>query len=301
MRPWVILGVTVATALIARLLIQAGLDQVAAFYVGLPMVASTALFWTDRPERRVVWRNHVGEATLIIFFTAIVLFEGFICFVFAAPIYYLAVAFAFFINLQIFKLKTRKGSNKAMAATLPLLALMLSAEGLTAATTLDRQNEAAYRAVTNQTVAELKANMARPIRFDQPRHWFLTIFPMPVKVSAGTLKAGDVHVLEFIYKRWFFTNTHEGALQLRIDQVGPDHVETTVVANTSYLSGYMTIEGTRVEFTERPDGSTAVSLKLRYERKLDPVWYFAPLQRYAMNKAAAYLMDTIILRKVANG
>ncbi len=300
MRPWVILAVTVVTALLARVLIQAGLNQVAAFYVGLPMIASTALFWTDTPKRRVVWRGHVGEATLVLCFTALVLFEGFLCFIFAAPIYYLAVGIAFYINRQIFKLKTRKG-NKAMAATLPVLALILSAEGLTAATTLDRQNETTYRAVTHQTIAQLKTNMAQPIRFDQPRHWFLTVFPLPIKVSAGSLKPGDVHVLDFVYKRWFFTNIHKGALTLRIDAVGHDHVETTIVGNTSYLSGYMTIQGTRVEFIELEDGGTEVSLKLRYERKLDPVWYFAPLQRYAMNKAAQYLTDTVILREQTHG
>ncbi len=300
MRIGIIIGVSLLSALMARLLILYDLDELAAFYLGVPMLASTVLFWTDAPERRVIYRRHGGEATLILFCTAIVLYEGFVCFIFAAPIYYIAVSLSFYINLKIFEAKTRK-TNRTLAATLPLLALMLGAEGMTAATTLDRQNAVTHQAVTAQSIAQLKANMAQPINFDAPRHWFISVFPKPVSVKAGTLEAGDVHVLDFVYKRWFFTNVHSGHMKLRIEDVGRDFVKTKIVGNTSYLSSYLTIHGTHVQFNEQADGTTAISLTLHYDRKLDPVWYFAPLQYFAMSKTAEYLVETIITRDGADG
>ena len=165
------------------------------------------------------------------------------------------------------------------------------------ATSLPRKAEATHVAVVEGSIADLKANMAAPIAFDQERNWFLSIFPLPVKVEAGTLKAGDVHTLDFIYKRWFYTNVHQGVFALEISEVGADFVRTTVVENTSYLASYVQIDGTEVQFRDVGKGQTEVSLTVHYHRKLDPSWYFGPLQSYAFERSAEYLIDTVIARK----
>jgi hypothetical protein len=40
-------------------------------------------------------------------------------------------------------------------------------------------------------------------------------------------------------------------------------------------------------------GGTEVRWTLRYRRRLDPAWYFAPLERYGVRLAAGYLIETL--------
>jgi len=71
-------------------------------------------------------------------------------------------------------------------------------------------------------------------------------------------------------------------------------VETEITKNTSYFSHYLTIHGTRIEMTPNADGTTEVSLTIRYRRDLDPAWYFGPMQRRAMTESADYLIQNVI-------
>ena len=87
-----------------------------------------------------------------------------------------------------------------------------------------------------------------------------------------------------------------GQLLLHLDEVSPTYIRTLVTKNTSYLAGYMDIDGTSVTFEPLPGGGTRVSRSLRYERHLDPSWYFGPLQNLAMRQSAAYLIETVIAR-----
>jgi len=46
--------------------------------------------------------------------------------------------------------------------------------------------------------------------------------------------------------------------------------------------------------TPLADGTTEVSLTIRYRRTLDPAWYFGPVQRKAIGESADYLLENII-------
>ena len=157
--------------------------------------------------------------------------------------------------------------------------------------------------VINQMVTRtptLKSNMAQPIILPNDRHWFLSVFPLPVDIKAGTLAAGDIHSLDFVYKRWFFTNVKRGRMELLIDSVEPQQVTTKIVRNDSYLAGYLNIKGTEVNFTpikrEAGAAQTRIDLTVKYDRLLDPVWYFGPLQNYAVEQSADYLMRSVIAK-----
>ena len=48
------------------------------------------------------------------------------------------------------------------------------------------------------------------------------------------------------------------------------------------------------------DGTTQVSLTIRYRRTLDPAWYFGPMQRRAIGESADYLLTHIIGKRPRN-
>ena len=68
----------------------------------------------------------------------------------------------------------------------------------------------------------------------------------------------------------------------------------------SYITHWLSWRDIDVEWREIAPGQTEVSWTLRYRRRLDPAWYFAPLERYAAGLAAGYLIDTLATPSAPN-
>lgn len=289
-------------AVAIKLIYYTGFSKSGLLYFALPFVVSMVLhFFVGYAKDDTAFQKYLKQlrnATLVMLFTSFVLFEGFICVLMFMPIYYIAITIGF---LYSFELERSAKKNKLGVHVLPILAILISSEGMFPATTTPREGRVTYTQTINASIADLKQNMAEPIVFDQRRTWFLSIFPLPTEVKAASLNAGDIHSLHFVYKRWFFTNIQEGDMQLLIADIGDDFVRTEIISNSTYLDSYMSIDGTEVHFTALDDNRTEVSITVYYERKLDPAWYFGSLQRIAMRQSAEYLIDTVIRREYPNG
>jgi hypothetical protein len=286
-----------AATLTARAVLDSSFRNSTLLYILIPFAISIALHLVipvsegDRAGDRAA--RHFRDATIVMLGSSALLFEGFLCVLFFMPIYYVMIGIGFLFSYA----SERDDGGHAGAYAIPIVVVLLAVEGLTGATTVPRYNEATYTQILPGSPASLQANMAKPIEFEAKRHWFLWLFPMPTRVQAGTLKAGDVHRLHFVYKRWFFTNVQRGDMAIRIAEVSPTRIRTEIVQNDSYLSHYMKIDGTEVRFRDLGGGRTQVSMTVKYHRLLDPSWYFGPMQQLAARQSARYLIDTIIARK----
>lgn len=287
-----------------RALLDSDFGHSALLYIGTPFLVSVLLHhFVPRSSRDTVtghFLNHLLNGTIILFATSALLFEGFICVLFFLPIFYLVLILTYLAGL-IEERSSPRSRGEFRSYALPVILVAMSFEGVVPPVTFERDSEATYSAVTDAGISALKRNMARPIAFDHDRHWSLAVFPLPVAVEAGSLGPGDVHTLHFVYRRWFFTNTHRGEMQLRLVEVGDSRVRTEVVKNTSYLANYLEITGTEVNFTELGSGSVRIELSVRYRRLLDPYWYFGPLQHFAVEQSAKYLIESVILRESNDG
>ena len=302
MKNWAIplLFLVGAAALTIRALLDSQFGQGTLLYLLVPFAISIGVYACTRKSQRqgIGWGylNHLRFATIIFLSTSALLFEGFLCVLMFMPIYYLIISLGYFFLWQRDKNKD-DGSASLRAYAIPTLIILLSAEGLLPATTIGRYNTASYTVITDQTVPALQRNMAVPIHFSTDRPWFLSLFPLPDQVESGTLGVGDVHRLRFTYKKWFFTNYQQGEMDIRIAEVSRHRIRTEIVRNTAYLSHYMKIDGTEVAFDPLPNGRTQVSLTVKYQRLLDPVWYFGPMQHAAAEQSARYLVENIIVRR----
>ena len=299
-RKWVpLLFVIAASAATIRLLLDSNFGQGTLLYVAVPFALSIALYYmVPTIERSGVWWryfNHIRLATVVFLATSLLLMEGFICMLMFMPIYYFFVTIGYVFSW----LAERDQQSKLKAAAIPVLTLVLVSEGIVKSTTFGRERRATYTTETHYDIPAIKRNMAENITFREKRPWFLSVFPLPDRVEAGSLGVGHVHRLHFTYKRWIWGNNHQGEMEVRIAELGSQHVRTEILKNTSYLSHYMEIHGTEVAFTPMDGGGTRISLTVKYRRLLDPAWYFGPMQHLAAEQSARYLVESIFTRQTS--
>jgi hypothetical protein len=81
---------------------------------------------------------------------------------------------------------------------------------------------------------------------------------------------------------------------LKISQVEHNRIKTTFLEDTSYFSNYLRLKGTEILLDEIDSNNTRVTLRIDFERTLDPYWYFSPVSRYGVRKTAEFLITEVI-------
>ncbi len=283
--------------LIIRYLVSEDLSNTAILYFLIPSVIGVAMALKAGPQPvkksfHSKMRQDLFWATALMLSTAGVLQEGWICVLMFMPIFYIAWLIGY--GFQSFFLY-RANKNKIGVFLVPIFVLTLGFEGVFPETTFDRYQIVKYDVITEQNVMTLKKNLSNPLEFTGDRHWLLKVFPLPDAVQANSLNEGDVHKLDFTYWRWVFTHEHKGSLYVKLKVVNDDHIITEITKNTSFYARYIDIKNTRIDFDELENGKTKVTLQIGYERKLDPYWYFGPIQKFAMEKAVEVILNDLIL------
>ena len=86
---------------------------------------------------------------------------------------------------------------------------------------------------------------------------------------------------------------HSGTLSLQIVESTPTLIRFSPVSDDSYITHWLRWRESVVELDEQANGVTRVRWTLRYARRLDPSWYFDPLERYGVTLAGRYLLATV--------
>lgn len=290
-----ILGVV---TLITRLALDSRFATTSFFYCLIPYLIGIILYlFVPQPKgwsRRKRAARHLLATIIVMLASSALLFEGFICVIMAAPIYIFFAMLAIVLTPHKADPDRFKKSDVFRVSFVPLAVIILSVEGLTDTTSFPREDIITRTHILNLTPEEIHANLARPVHLEAKRSTFLSIFPLPDRIDAQTFAQGETHTAYFTYRRWGFTNVHKGETRIYMKTVKPLLIETELTKNTSYFSHYLTIHGTKIEMAPQADGTTEVSLTIRYRRDLDPAWYFGPLQRRAIRESADYLLLNII-------
>jgi len=275
-------------------------DRSALLYVGIPFLIAITLLFIERPEPPHNWKrryvNIIILSLVIMLGSSIILFEGFVCVLMFMPIYFFIILLMFlFEAFKRYRNSKNQGTN--YSHVLPVFILLSAFEGVIPELSFEREYEVVSEKIISANIDDIKNQLKQPIELDKSRHWLLTLFPMPYDIDAETLVAGDVHTINFRYHRWFVTNTHEGSMKLEISEVEDNYIRTRFVEDTSYISNYLKLYDTEINLEPIGNNKTRVTLRIKYHRFLDPVWYFGPLQEYAVGKSAQFLLDEVITPK----
>lgn len=79
----------------------------------------------------------------------------------------------------------------------------------------------------------------------------------------------------------------------RLGEHAPGRVRFRATQDTTPIAGWVGWREAEVTWREQAPGVTPVTWTLRFDRRLDPSWYFGPIQQLAAGRAAHYLLDTL--------
>ncbi len=78
---------------------------------------------------------------------------------------------------------------------------------------------------------------------------------------------------------------------MRVAERRPGYVRLQAVSDSSKLTQWIAWDSSEIRWVRVDEGHTRVTWRMHYERQLDPAWYFAPLERFAVYEAAKYLIE----------
>jgi hypothetical protein len=282
----VILILALAAASVAfRLLYDFGFRHSAAVFIGIPTLIALIVARSEKPATGtgVVMR----VITLALLLSSIVFAEGMVCILFAAPIFYLVGYLVAKMASGVAELRRRGTYMLIMLVVLPT-----GLEGTVPAIEWNRDESVTASRVVSATPAQVRAALAGRPGFGAPLPPFLRLgFPVPVATAGSGLAAGDGRTIVFEHSHG--GHRERGTLSFRIAESDAQSVRFEPVHDDSYVTHWLAWQSSEVRWRALSPGRTRVEWTLRYRRRLDPAWYFAPLERYGVGVAAGYLVDAL--------
>ena len=286
----IIFGLT-AASVTYRLLQAGGLEHTSLVFIGIPAVLALAVVLSNKRPRTA--RGTVYRAIAIaLLLSGVVFGEAFVCILFASPLFFMVGG----LVAEITEHYRKKGERTAQLAIerrrrrmLLLVLLPMSLEGVVPGFGFGREEAVTASREVAASAAQVQSLLAEPARFDRPLPPFLKLgFPTPGASSGAGLRVGDRRIVRLDHGEH-----HSGALVMEVVRSEPGLLAFRAVSDDSYITHWLTWRGAEVHWAEVSPGRTRVRWTLSYRRRLDPAWYFAPLERYAARLAAGYLIETV--------
>jgi hypothetical protein len=141
----------------------------------------------------------------------------------------------------------------------------------------------------NGAPADVERALAQRPVYDAPLPPFLRMkFPLPASTSGEGLSLGDARTIHFAGGEG-----KPGDLTMRVTERNPSSVTFTAESDTSHIAHWLTWRTSNVAWRAAGPGRTEVTWTIVYDRELDPAWYFAPWERYAVRLAAEVLIENV--------
>jgi len=273
------LGIVALTAFLAPwALIRSERVDSAALFVGVPLVIAVAVVLA--PAAKSLHGLTFRVVTFCLLITSAYLHEGAACVLMAAPLVY---AVAHFVA-QMVQLGTRPDDRRRSALLVVPLLLLASLEGVFGVRAAPEQTVSEERTVA-ATPTAVERRLAQGPRFGaaaRPRLLRITGYPTPTDSAGPGLAVGA---------RWTITMAG-GPIVTQVVERSPRRVVFEVLQDSSKTQRWLTWR--RATLTWRPDGSgTAVRIEASFIRRLDPSWYFGPIESAMVDAGLDHFTDAL--------
>jgi hypothetical protein len=268
------------------------LRQTSALFIGIPGLLAIVVVLIVSPG------SSVGVAmkatTVAMLMSTIFLHEGALCVLMAAPLFY-GIA-ALIGNAADEARLARKTGRRYLSGAMLLALPLMSLEGVTDRTTLNRHESVTEsRVVHASSEAVGRALFASP-RFDRERPAYLRSgFPSAIATRIDRDANGTRWVIRMRGGEMLINGMEPmaGDLVLALEEARPGMLRWRAISDSSHMTHFLNWRESIVRWEPIDAETTRVTWTLNYRRGLDPSWYFGPMERYAVHLAAGYLIDAV--------
>lgn len=276
-----LVGVCLSFAIVSllyRSIYAARLETSALMFIGVPAAMAVLLVLVARPK------SALGTAmlgiTVGLLLSAVLFGEGVVCVLMAAPICYIVGAI---VGVM---LDWHRSNKNAALLLIPIV--LSSAEGFNDRLSLPRDETVSAQAIVSGTPGAIEAALAAPWHLDGDLPSFLRLgFPTPTAADGSGLAVGDDRRVRFRDK------PHDGVIAMRIRDRAPESVTFQPVIDDTMIAHWLQWGDVNIAWTAVDRGHTRIVWTVHYRRQLDPAWYFGPAERYAVRRAAEYLVRNV--------
>jgi len=280
---WTLVAITVAFAAggaIYHLLMHNDLGHSAAMFLGIPAILAIVLALAPNPKS--ITGGILKGITLALLILAPLLGEGYVCILFASPLFYLVGA-AVGIIVDTFRRK-----RNATLGCVALVLLPMTLEGVSPQLSFNRVQIVEVTRVVDAPADAVERQLALTPDVGTTLPAALRIgFPRPLQASGEGLEIGAQRRIHFAGAE----GDPPGDLVMRVASRKPGFVRFETSSDTTKLTQWIAWDSSDVQWTAVDGGHTRVTWRIQFERKLDPVWYFAPIEQAFVHQAAAYLIS----------
>ena len=300
-RPIAVFGLLfLGSAWFVFFLVQYGRPDSAALYVGLPTIIAVALSLTPRP--RTATGSVLKTLTIGMIMAGLLLGPGVVCVVILAPIFYMfGIIGAVSIDAARMAETARERRAARLRCSVVLLAALASAlEGTHPALTFNTHEvvriEREYR--TSPEAFEAALDGPTTLGGDVPMVLRLG-FPYPVRAFGSGTDIGDRRGVHLEDRNIYFniigpSHAMSGDAVFEITRRTENSIRFSMIEDHSAVSKWLRWRHSDLHWTWLDDGRVSVVLEIHFDRRLDPAWYFAPLQRAVVGAAAPLVLESLI-------
>jgi hypothetical protein len=264
-----------------------GLLHTSLLFISIPLVLALILALAPWPKSATggILRG-IALALLIV---APLLGEGYLCILFASPLFFgVGLLVGGIIDLA------RKRKSTATLSCIVLL-LPLSLEGVNPQLSFNRSQSATATRIVNAPAAQVASALAQSPQVGTPSsaplpHFLRIGFPRPLSATGSGLAVGSFRVIHFAGAE----GDPPGDLTMRITASNLDansgQIRFETVSDSSKLAQWLRWRSSTVSWRAVDPTHTAVTWRIGFDRQLDPFWYFAPWEQLAVHQAAGYLI-----------
>jgi len=279
---WSVVALVVAFtagSFLYKWLMHEHLGHSAAMFLGIPAVLAILLALT--PNAKSVTGGILKGITLALLVVAPLLGEGYVCILFASPLFYIV---GILVGVTVDSL--RRGRNATLSCVV-LFLLPMCLEGVVPQLTFDRAQSVEARSVVPAPADQIERALTHNPAVSTPLPMALRIgFPRPLGAGGEGLAVGDMRTIHFSGAE----GDPPGDLVMRVAESRPGYVRFETVSDQSKLTQWVRWTSSEVTWTGIDESHTAVTWRINFMRQLDPAWYFTPWERAAVKQAAAYLI-----------
>ena len=282
----IVLIVTAIFIAVYRGVESMGLMQTYAAFLGIPLLIGVLTTYLSRPKTRVGMTLHI--TTIVMCLAAMMLGEGAICILMAAPIFYVIALIGCGIVTLVEDVFGKRGrGGPAVLVLLPFVAAKLTStpQGIANPSTITVQNQVFIAVPPPKVWSTL---LHGPLVSPQFPLFLKLGFPLPTKLERG---ARGVVRLTFDPGSEPWPGTNVIVSQEQRDAV---HHRLTfkIVEDGTKLSRWLTFR--RTSFVAEPvAGGCRLRQITTFQQRMQPGFYWNPVQSFAMTQMHAYALEHI--------